>query len=268
MRVHTVTSLTDTSCDPHYFRFISSVNTLHQQQNDIFSSALLNADVGLSHHPTSGYVCANVLNGIETSSRRFEYGVEQHLNGGRAPPRAMTSSSYDNDVSESAARLLFGIVHWARNVCRTCAPQLSPSDLVSLLSRAWTGLFVLSAAAGQWAPFVGRPYSLPVGLIHSDVPSSLPGHVGPEGLELRYDRQGESRTQFSDGLLTQRSEFYRQLEILKLMRMDPTEFSCLKSIVLFNAGLILIDCNLTVLLHDFTSYILKIHVYVICTLQK
>eukprot|EP00794_Sanderia_malayensis_P012858 gene12858-14183_t len=105
-------------------------------------------------------------------------------------------------VHESAARLLFLVVQWARQLPMFLGLPLR--DQVYLLEESWSELFLLAAA--QW-PLLPRP------LLHSTLASSLD----------------------DDAMETLRS-LEEILERLRALRVDTNEYSCLKAICLFEAG--------------------------------
>ncbi|XP_023703972.1 nuclear receptor subfamily 2 group E member 1 isoform X2 [Cryptotermes secundus] len=108
------------------------------------------------------------------------------------------------NVYESAAKLLFLAVKWARSIPSFL--QLTFRDQAILLEEAWSELFVLSAA--QWA--------LPV-----DEESLVNGAVAPAS---RHSVLEEDARRLRDTI----SRFV-------LLRVDHTEFACLKALVLFKA---------------------------------
>jgi len=111
-------------------------------------------------------------------------------------------------ICELAARLLFSAVEWARNI--PFFPDLQTTDKVGLLRQSWSELFVLNAAQ-----------------------CSLPLHVAPllaaAGIHVRPDRV----VAFMDHIRL----FQDQVDKLRALRVDSAEYSCLKAIVLFNAGM-------------------------------
>ncbi|PSN45138.1 hypothetical protein C0J52_18292 [Blattella germanica] len=108
------------------------------------------------------------------------------------------------NVYESAAKLLFLAVKWARSIPSFL--QLTFRDQAILLEEAWSELFVLSSA--QWA--------LPV-----DEESLVSGAVAPAS---RHGALGEDARRLRDII----SRFV-------VLRVDHTEFACLKALVLFKA---------------------------------
>eukprot|EP00794_Sanderia_malayensis_P012854 gene12854-14178_t len=104
-------------------------------------------------------------------------------------------------VHESAARLLFLVVQWARQLPMFLGLPLR--DQVYLLEESWSELFLLAAA--QW-PLLPRP------LLHSTLASSLD----------------------DDAMETLRS-LEEILERLRALHVDTNEYSCLKAICLFEA---------------------------------
>lgn len=113
-------------------------------------------------------------------------------------------------ICELAARLLFSAVEWARNI--PFFPDLQTADQVSLLRVAWSELFVLNAAQ-----------------------CSMPLHVAPllaaAGLHASPMAADRVVTVMDHIRLLQ-----NQVDKLRALRVDSAEYSCLKAIVLFNAG--------------------------------
>ncbi|XP_062858099.1 photoreceptor-specific nuclear receptor [Trichomycterus rosablanca] len=108
-------------------------------------------------------------------------------------------------IYETSARLLFMSVKWAKNL--PVFSHLPFRDQVILLEEAWSELFLLCAI--QW--------SLP---LESCPLLSLP--------DLSPSSQGKSSASASDLRLLQ--ELFTRF---KALQVDPTEFACLKAIVMF-----------------------------------
>ncbi|KAJ8252264.1 hypothetical protein COCON_G00215760 [Conger conger] len=114
-------------------------------------------------------------------------------------------SSSPENVYETSARLLFISVKWAKNL--PVFSNLPFRDQVILLEEAWSELFLLCAI--QWSlPLDSCPLlSLP------DLSLSLHGKTSFTSVDLRILQETFSR--------------------FKALAVDPTEFACLKAIVLF-----------------------------------
>ncbi|KAJ8300714.1 hypothetical protein KUTeg_022233 [Tegillarca granosa] len=110
---------------------------------------------------------------------------------------------------ETAARLLFMSVKWARNIPSFL--QLPFRDQAILLEESWSELFILSAA--QW--------SLPV-----DIGALLP-HAG-----LAVDGNGTEKIAL---MITQLRLLQDNISRLTSLRVDATEYACLKALVLFKS---------------------------------
>ncbi|GLD75139.1 photoreceptor-specific nuclear receptor-like isoform X1 [Lates japonicus] len=117
---------------------------------------------------------------------------------------ALYPSSSEN-VYETSARLLFMSVKWAKNL--PVFSNLPFRDQVILLEEAWSELFLLCAI--QWSlPLESCPLlSLP------DLCPGVQGKTSYTSLDLRLLQEVFSR--------------------FKALAVDPTEFACLKAIVLF-----------------------------------
>lgn len=107
-------------------------------------------------------------------------------------------------ICESAARLLFMNVRWARSV--PSFTQLPPEDQLLLLEESWRDLFVLGA-----------------------VQFLQPIELG--ALVRSLDTPDNEKTEF----LRQVKEFQEVLSRLQQLQVDPHELACLRAIVLFRA---------------------------------
>ncbi|GLD58737.1 photoreceptor-specific nuclear receptor-like protein [Lates japonicus] len=113
--------------------------------------------------------------------------------------------SCSESIYETSARLLFMSVKWAKNL--PAFAHLPFRDQVILLEEAWTEMFLLCAI--QWSlPMDSCPLlSLP------DLSPTQQTKISPPTPDLRILEEVFSR--------------------FKAMAVDPTEFACLKAIVLF-----------------------------------
>ncbi|XP_034254274.1 nuclear receptor subfamily 2 group E member 1-like [Thrips palmi] len=121
----------------------------------------------------------------------------------RSQPSPGSLAANDN-VYESAAKILFLAVKWARSI--PAFLQLSGADQSVLLEEGWPDLFVLSAA--QW--------QLPV---HHE--SLVAGAVSPPS---RRSALAEDARRLEEAV----ARFI-------VLRVDHTEYACLKALVLFKA---------------------------------
>uniref|UniRef100_A0A3Q3LJM9 Photoreceptor-specific nuclear receptor n=1 Tax=Mastacembelus armatus TaxID=205130 RepID=A0A3Q3LJM9_9TELE len=115
------------------------------------------------------------------------------------------TSSCSESIYETAARLLFISVKWAKNL--PVFAHLPFRDQVILLEEAWSEMFLLCAI--QW--------SLPMG---SCPLLSLP----------HLSSTQQTKTSFLTADLLFLEEVFNRF---KALAVDPTEFACLKAIVLF-----------------------------------
>uniref|UniRef100_A0A4W3I5V5 Photoreceptor-specific nuclear receptor n=1 Tax=Callorhinchus milii TaxID=7868 RepID=A0A4W3I5V5_CALMI len=113
--------------------------------------------------------------------------------------------SSPENVYETSARLLFMAVKWAKNL--PVFSNLPFRDQVILLEEAWSELFLLCAI--QW--------SLPL--------ESCPLLSVPE---LSHSPQGKTSSTIADIRILQEI-----MSRFKSLGVDPTEFACLKAVVLF-----------------------------------
>ncbi|XP_063268914.1 photoreceptor-specific nuclear receptor isoform X1 [Prinia subflava] len=106
------------------------------------------------------------------------------------------------NIYETSARLLFMAVKWAKNL--PVFSNLPFRDQVILLEEAWSELFLLCAI--QWSmPLESCPLLA--------VPEPTPGKLLPATLDVRALQETLSR--------------------FKALAVDPTEFACMKAVVLF-----------------------------------
>ncbi|OWF42761.1 nuclear receptor subfamily 2 group E member 1-like [Mizuhopecten yessoensis] len=119
-------------------------------------------------------------------------------------------SSNPEAVCEVAARLLFMSVKWTKNVPAFLG--LPFRDQLLLLEEGWRELFVLGAAQFQM-PFEAGPLLSAAG-INTD----------------------ESPAEQVVNIMTELRAFQEILSKFKSLQVDPTEFACLKGIVLFKTA--------------------------------
>ncbi|XP_030047401.1 photoreceptor-specific nuclear receptor [Microcaecilia unicolor] len=114
-------------------------------------------------------------------------------------------SSSPENVYETSARLLFMAVKWSKNL--PVFSSLPFRDQVILLEEAWSELFLLCAI--QWSmPLESCPLlSVP------ELSPNIHGKTVPSGVDIQILRETIAR--------------------FKLLNVDPTEFACMKAIVLF-----------------------------------
>ncbi|XP_066052347.1 photoreceptor-specific nuclear receptor isoform X1 [Chamaea fasciata] len=106
------------------------------------------------------------------------------------------------NIYETSARLLFMAVKWAKNL--PVFSNLPFRDQVILLEEAWSELFLLCAI--QWSmPLESCPLLA--------VPEPSPGKLLPATLDVRALQETLGR--------------------FKALAVDPTEFACMKAVVLF-----------------------------------
>ncbi|NWZ86302.1 NR2E3 protein, partial [Poecile atricapillus] len=109
------------------------------------------------------------------------------------------------NIYETSARLLFMAVKWAKNL--PVFSNLPFRDQVILLEEAWSELFLLCAI--QWSmPLESCPLLA--------VPEPIPGKLLPATLDVRALQETLGR--------------------FKALAVDPTEFACMKAVVLFKPG--------------------------------
>ncbi|XP_078468544.1 photoreceptor-specific nuclear receptor [Lampetra planeri] len=135
----------------------------------------------------------------------------------RASPKCLPVASAE--VSDTPMSLLFMAIKWAKNLPAFSA--LPFRDQVILLEEAWSELFLLCSA--QWALHSDASRAAFQGAA-SPCPCPLGAGSGPEGsCPLQAAHGGAVDLRF----LRDMTERFRDLTV------DPTEFACLKAVVLF-----------------------------------
>lgn len=120
------------------------------------------------------------------------------------------SSMGIDSICELAARLLFSIIEWARNI--PYFPELPVSEQVALLRLSWSELFILNAAQ-----------------------SALPLHMAPLLAAAGFHSSPMSAERVVS-FMDQVRVFQDQVEKLTRLQVDSAEYSCLKAIALFSPG--------------------------------
>ena len=119
------------------------------------------------------------------------------------------------NICEFAARLLFSAVEWTRNI-PGFADTLQLSDQIALLRMTWSELFVINSS--QWnLPLHVVPLLATAGLQTSPMP---PNRVVAYMDHIRI--------------------FQEQVEKLKSLCVDAAEYSCLKALILYTTGKLLL----------------------------
>ncbi|XP_016057354.1 PREDICTED: photoreceptor-specific nuclear receptor [Miniopterus natalensis] len=122
-------------------------------------------------------------------------------------PYSSSSPCGLDSIQEMSARLLFMAVKWAKNL--PVFSNLPFRDQVILLEEAWSELFLLGAI--QWSlpldscPLLAPPEALAAG--------SSQGRLALASAEMRFLQETISR--------------------FRVLAVDPTEFACMKALVLF-----------------------------------
>lgn len=114
-------------------------------------------------------------------------------------------------ICETAARLLFMNVRWAKSV--PAFTSLPSRDQVILLEESWRELFVLGAAQ----------FSLP---IEAGTLMTALG-LGP------FAGMGSVSSERQLGLLGEIKAFQETVAKFKQMNVDATEYACLRAVILF-----------------------------------
>ncbi|XP_045141597.1 photoreceptor-specific nuclear receptor [Echinops telfairi] len=145
----------------------------------------------------------------ETCAKLEPEDAEEHIDVTSNEP-ALPLSPYSSppcSIHETSARLLFMAVKWAKNL--PVFSNLPFRDQVILLEEAWSELFLLGAI--QWSlPLDSCPLLAPP---EAPAAGSSPGQLKLASLETHSLQETISR--------------------FRALAVDPTEFACMKALVLF-----------------------------------
>uniref|UniRef100_A0A915HLQ4 Uncharacterized protein n=1 Tax=Romanomermis culicivorax TaxID=13658 RepID=A0A915HLQ4_ROMCU len=141
-------------------------------------------------------------------------------------------------MCEMAARLLFSVVEWTRNVPFFC--DLNPSDQVSLLRFSWSELFILNIA--QSGMLLQATTLLAIG--QSSYANITINNSSNHGIS-NGTNSTRSTTNNETSIITNNVEdmankvriFQNYIERLRRLRIDMAEYCCLKALVLFSTAL-------------------------------
>lgn len=124
-------------------------------------------------------------------------------------------------ICESAARLLFMNVRWAKSV--PAFTTLPSRDQIILLEESWRELFVLGAAQFT-LPIEAGTLMTALGLSSS--------HFAMAGMPCPPTMPAVS-TERQLGLLSEIKAFQETVAKFKQMNVDATEYACLRAVILF-----------------------------------
>jgi nuclear receptor subfamily 2 group E protein 1 len=158
-------------------------------------------------------------------------------------PHEVLQNIYSNPetVCEAAARILFMSVKWAKNV--PAFVSLPFQDQLTLLEESWRELFVLGAA--QFCiPLEAAPLLAAAGLTPiegeddagnpdedaADSAAAAPESRRPSGSSS--GGEGVSAEKYA-GMTAELRAFQDIIAKFQALQVDPTEYACLKGIVLF-----------------------------------
>ncbi|KAK6294075.1 hypothetical protein J4Q44_G00349050 [Coregonus suidteri] len=191
----------------------SVITRPHITSTSISSSSAPPQRCGSSPSPQNNHRFMVSLMTAETCAKLEPEDVDENIDVTSNEPERASSDyhmslypSSTENVYETSARLLFMSVKWAKNL--PVFSNLPFRDQVILLEEAWSELFLLCAI--QW--------SLP---LDSCPLLSLPDVSPPTT---------QSKTSYSSLDLRLLQEVFSRF---KALAVDPTEFACLKAIVLF-----------------------------------
>uniref|UniRef100_A0A671EZC2 Photoreceptor-specific nuclear receptor n=1 Tax=Rhinolophus ferrumequinum TaxID=59479 RepID=A0A671EZC2_RHIFE len=156
----------------------------------------------LGHHFMASLITA------ETCAKLEPEDAEENIDVTSNDPELPSSPPWGSDsIHETAARLLFTAVKWAKNL--PVFSNLPFRDQVILLEEAWSELFLLGAI--QWSLPLNRcPLLAPP---EAPAAGSAQGRLALASMEMRVLQETISR--------------------FRALAVDPTEFACMKALVLF-----------------------------------
>lgn len=126
-------------------------------------------------------------------------------------------------ICESAARLLFMNVRWAKSV--PAFTTLPSRDQIILLEESWRELFVLGAAQ----------FTLPIeaGTLMTALGLSSSPFAGMAGMPCPPMPTSPVSSERQLGLLGEIKAFQETVAKFKQLNVDATEYACLRAVILF-----------------------------------
>ncbi|CAH1129456.1 unnamed protein product [Ceutorhynchus assimilis] len=173
--------------------------TLPYLKTEISGGGLKDDEVTSSEEISS----QDTIKDVEISNSRLELPIEAKSSA-HMPLDVPCLSLFAENIYESAAKLLFLAIKWAKTIPSFL--QLSHRDQAILLEESWSELFILTAA--QWA----LPIDEVVLLNNAVAPTTRHPILEDEARKLR-----------------------EVISRLNMLRVDHTEHACLKALVLFKA---------------------------------
>ncbi|EDL25990.1 photoreceptor-specific nuclear receptor [Mus musculus] len=159
----------------------------------------VSATRAMGHHFMASLITA------ETCAKLEPEDAEENIDVTSNDPEFPASPCSLDGIHETSARLLFMAVKWAKNL--PVFSNLPFRDQVILLEEAWNELFLLGAI--QWSlPLDSCPLLAP-----PEASGSSQGRLALASAETRFLQETISR--------------------FRALAVDPTEFACLKALVLF-----------------------------------
>ncbi|KAM5178164.1 photoreceptor-specific nuclear receptor [Callospermophilus lateralis] len=156
---------------------------------------------GLGHHFMASLITAESCAKLEPED------ADENIDVTSNDPEFPSSPCSLDNIHETSARLLFMAVKWAKNL--PVFSNLPFRDQVILLEEAWSELFLLGAI--QWSlPLESCPLLAPPEV---SATSSSQGRFALASMETRFLQETISR--------------------FRALAVDPTEFACMKALVLF-----------------------------------
>ncbi|EQB78055.1 photoreceptor-specific nuclear receptor-like protein [Camelus ferus] len=162
------------------------------------------------HHFMASLITAETCAKLEPEDADENVDVTSNDPEFPSSPHSASSPCGLDSIHETSARLLFMAVKWAKNL--PVFSNLPFRDQVILLEEAWSELFLLGAI--QWSlPLNSCPLLVPP---EASAAGSSQGRLALASAETRILQETISR--------------------FRALAVDPTEFACMKALVLFKPG--------------------------------
>ncbi|XP_073852317.1 photoreceptor-specific nuclear receptor isoform X2 [Macaca fascicularis] len=177
----------------------------------------MSAARALGHHFMASLITAETCAKLEPEDADENIDVTSNDPEFPSSPYSSSSPCGLDSIHETSARLLFMAVKWAKNL--PVFSSLPFRDQVILLEEAWSELFLLGAI--QWSlPLDSCPLLAPP---EASAAGGAQGRLTLASMETRVLRETISR--------------------FRALAVDPTEFACMKALVLFKPGLGNCSCS-------------------------
>ncbi|RWS09771.1 nuclear receptor subfamily 2 group E member 1-like protein [Dinothrombium tinctorium] len=209
----------------------TSTGATHQLSPALPLNLSFPCTAGPSMPPQMPSICFPTPKVFTSSASRIKYNSSPSMLLRQKYPQELSLVAslltHPEAICETAARLLFLNVKWLKSLPSFISLPLR--DQLLLLEEGWRELFVLSAAQFM-LPLEFGPLLANIGLSSSLTSNSTSiASVSPSTSSTSSDR--------IIGLMTEIRCFQQIIAKFKEMNVDPTEYVCLKAIVLFKTAL-------------------------------